>query len=423
MQGNFNKKIENLGLLDQLDSIENSKIRLLNKLAIVTLFIIILLMGVRYFAGSNVLLPSLVSLVVVGFVPYLNKIGNYMLARHIACFGFPVSVFLIITIEGAKLGEFIIYLLCIIQAHILYEGKTFHRNLTTLWVFVLAITSFLYIEHTFTTNPISSNIPGSIGLFASSIIVVNYLIVFYQKEIENQKHQKDDLLNSLKRKNIELERFAYITSHDLKEPLRNIIAFSELTSKLIAAKEHSRSLEFLNIINSNAQQLNNLIVDTLELVALENKSIPVEVDLNETVDQVKELLAETIEKRGVIVFKQSKLPIVYAHPNEMLSCFKNIIENGIKYNEKIKPEIRIFYKIENETHIISISDNGNGIEQDYFETIFNMYGRLVSKSQYQGSGLGLAICKKIMENMNGKIWLDSDIGVGSTFYLSIPQNN
>ena len=416
------QKLVNLGIDPEIDWNINSKVRLLNKLGIATFLTIIIMIFVRIASSPVTAFTSLWGLFVIILVFAAHSKHKYNLAKHIASFGFPIMLFLIIYAEGASFGEFIIYLLCITLSYILYEDNPFYKNLSTLYNLALAIGSYLYVTKYF-PGSISSNTFGSICLFTASIFAIHFLMSFYQLEITRKNHEKEKLISSIGDKNIELERFAHITSHDLKEPLRNIVSFAELSLKSHQQNKSDKTAEYLEIIKTNAYQMHNLVSETLEMISYDKEFTKIaKVDLNEIIEIVKELLAESLSRENIVINSDDSLPTILSHKNEMISLFKNIIENGIKYNENIIPTITIASKRVNEKIIITIKDNGIGIKEQYKDSIFEMYKRLSNKSKISGSGLGLAICKKIVEKLNGNIWIESEFGFGSTFFISIPDN-
>lgn len=274
-----------------------------------------------------------------------------------------------------------------------------------------------------------------IGWGGAMILVLVSLIAFILFKSNRQKHAYGQQLeeevakrtNELKQSNIELiksnkelERFAYIASHDLKEPLRNIVSFTRLIERKIGDTASAEIKEFLSFVINNSRQMHILIEDVLEYSRIENiESDNDVVDLNEILKTVIEVLGSTINEKNVCI-EQNILPKVKANASQILLVIKNLVENGIKYNEKANPVIRIEAKTENGFHLISVIDNGIGIEEQYFENIFGMFKRLHHRGEYQGSGLGLSICKKIVQNLGGEIWVESKTGEGSRFVFSLP---
>lgn len=412
----------NIGIDKELPWDVNSKTRLLNKLGLVTFISIALMMIVRIATSPIRPYTSLIGLIVIVLVFICHKKQKLELAKHFASFGFPIMLIFIIYEEGATFGEFIVYLLCITLSYILYEDRPFIRNLTTIYNLVLAILSYLIAKANF-ENTISSNTLGSICLFIASILSIHFLMSFYQLEIKRKNQEKENLIDSIEDKNIELERFAHISSHDLKEPLRNIVSFAELSLKSHEKQNFTKTLEYLKIIKTNAYQMHDLVSETLEMISYDKDLIePTKVNLNDIIKIVIELLTESIERKNVSITKDDTLPNILAHKNEMISLFKNLIENGIKYNDNKNPKISITHKRIGDNIIFAIKDNGIGIKDQYKDSIFEMYKRLSNKSKVSGSGLGLAICKKIVEKRGGNIWVESNFIAGSTFFFSVPNS-
>lgn len=248
----------------------------------------------------------------------------------------------------------------------------------------------------------------------------------YSQLLESEvKQRTQDLRKTnahLLRSNEELERFAFIASHDLKEPIRNIISFTDLLKKEVSTTENEKANKFMDIIQKNTTQLYSLVRDTLEFSTLSNQDKTLEsVDLNETLESVRSSISDTLERKNANILIVDQLPEIKANKTQMFLIFKNLIENGLKYNESDNPKISIAHTSDQEINTFSITDNGIGIDKKYSDKIFEMFSRLQKREGWEGTGLGLATCKKIIDQMGGRIWLESKIGHGSTFKFSIPS--
>lgn len=238
-----------------------------------------------------------------------------------------------------------------------------------------------------------------------------------EKEVANRTGELEQLNKELQESNIELERFAYIASHDLKEPIRNIINFTDVLN--IGLNKNSIDIpeisECTSIISDNAKRMNLLIEEVLEYSQVGNPDRDVQkVFVDEILDQVLVSISSTLEEKNASV-NVADLPKAKSNQNYLSVVLKNLIENGIKYNDKVKKEIVVSGKLKDDKYEISVSDNGIGIDEQYFDHIFNMFERLHNRKDYDGTGLGLSICKKIVNQLGGEISLTSKKGKGSTF--------
>ncbi len=224
-------------------------------------------------------------------------------------------------------------------------------------------------------------------------------------------------LDELKISNKDLKQFAHIVSHDLKQPLTRIILSLEMLKFNIKGDSN---LKLVKKVEDGAFNLNSMIDKILELSTYGHRNENIKkIDCNEVIKQVLENLSFKIEKRNAIITYKG-LPEIYANEIELIQLFQNFIDNGIKYNEKKSPEIHISAEKVGVDWLFSIKDNGIGIDSMNFNMIFEPFKRVGNGSKKSGSGIGLSICKRIIERLEGRLWLDSELEKGSIFYFRIP---
>ena len=225
----------------------------------------------------------------------------------------------------------------------------------------------------------------------------------------------------LKLSNEELARFAYVASHDLKEPLRNITSFTQLLQKNLVTSLKGEALTFIDIIYQNATHMNQLITDTLEFTRLSDLDEPLtQIDLNQMILNVKNDLVQSLDKKEVSILTKQTLPNIQGKYNLIYPIFKHLIENGLTYNESPNPIIYIDYTKNQQEYVFSIKDNGIGIPKKYHQTVFEMFKRLQNREKYAGTGMGLSNCKKIISKWGGKIWIKSNGHKGTTIFFTLP---
>lgn len=251
------------------------------------------------------------------------------------------------------------------------------------------------------------------------------LSVFF-KDISARKETEQSLQKSNKElalSNSELEQFAFVASHDLQEPLRMITSFLSQLEKKYENLLDDRGRKYIYFASDGARRMRNIILDLLEFSRIgrtdESKQTIV---LKELLEEVTGLNRKLIQEKKATVTWVSDLPDLYTFRSALRLIFQNLINNGLKYQaEGARPVITIAYKETDSSWQFIISDNGIGIDSDYFEKIFTIFQRLHNKDEYSGTGVGLAICKKIVENLEGEIWVTSEPGKGSQFHFSLPK--
>ncbi|MEM6964939.1 MAG: ATP-binding protein [Bacteroidota bacterium] len=246
-----------------------------------------------------------------------------------------------------------------------------------------------------------------------------------QNEMLTQNQQKIlSQQQTLEKSNKELENFAYIASHDLKTPLRNITNFLHLIKRKLNHYPDQNIHEYLELAHNSAKKMHYLVEDTLEFSRLNRKGLKLQqVDLNRTGMIVRRNLREIMEQKNGQIIIDENLPTIRANETQMMILFQNLAENGLKYNESKTPTVTIKNNSTSEAIVLHFQDNGLGISEKYYDRIFKMFERLHSNADYQGSGLGLAICKKIVAYYDGKIEIQSKTGQGTVFVITIPQKN
>lgn len=225
------------------------------------------------------------------------------------------------------------------------------------------------------------------------------------------------------RANTDLEQFAYSASHDLKEPLRQVGIFAQLLQKRYGPTLDEDANAFLNNITGGAQRMEQLLSDLLNYTQTATQpGRPVEpVEVSEVFAEVKKNLATVIMQNDAAVLTEA-LPAVRVERAHLIQLFQNLVSNAIKYRSaESAPVIRIRASSEGAFWRFSIEDNGIGISADYHKQVFGLFKRLHASSAYPGTGIGLALCKRIVERYGGAIWVESEPGKGSTFFLTLPS--
>jgi PAS domain S-box-containing protein len=220
--------------------------------------------------------------------------------------------------------------------------------------------------------------------------------------------------------NAELERFAYIASHDLQEPLRMVSSFLQLLEKKYKGQLDEKADQYIHYAVDGAERMKALIMDLLEYSrAGSTKETFGRVETETIVKEVGEIFREKIGAAGAQV-EVGVLPVVWGHKVQLSQLFQNLLSNALKYHAADRvPVIRIRAKEEPGCWLFSVEDNGIGIDPPFFDKIFVIFQRLHNKTDYSGTGIGLAICKKIVERHGGKIWVESVPDQGSTFSFTI----
>ncbi|XZN91836.1 MAG: PAS domain S-box protein [Microcoleus sp.] len=264
----------------------------------------------------------------------------------------------------------------------------------------------------------TSPVMDELGCMLSSCALV-YNITD-RKEVEQQMLQ---ITEDLKRSNEELEQFAYVASHDLQEPLRAVTSYTQLLAQRYQGNLDAKADKYINHIVDGASRMQQLINDLLAYSRLGTRAQELEIaDCNAAVEQSLCNLQIAIAEKQAIITKDV-MPTVMADEFQLVQLFQNLIGNAIKFCREDVPIIHIAAIIQDDEWLFSVRDNGIGIDPEYADRIFIIFGRLHSRREYLGTGIGLAMCKRIVERHGGRIWVESLPEEGATFYFTIPIVN
>ena len=247
----------------------------------------------------------------------------------------------------------------------------------------------------------------------------------HRDHLENLVKERTEELEkyaaNLKRSNEDLEQFAYVASHDLREPLRMVTSFSQLLERNYKGRLDEDADEFINYIVEGGRKMDALVNDLLEYSRIASRGKPFEAtEMNAVLREAQESLSMAIEENKAII-EVGMLPTVSIDRSQMTLVFQNLLSNAIKFHDDTGPVVAVSAARNENKWLFSVRDNGIGIDPDNHEKIFELFQRLHSRDDYHGTGIGLAICKRIIERHGGRIWVESELGMGSTFFFTIPD--
>lgn len=248
----------------------------------------------------------------------------------------------------------------------------------------------------------------------------------YFKDVSRRKQSEEELKKinkELALSNSDLEQFAFVASHDLQEPLRMITSFLSQLEKKYEGLLDEKGKKYIYFASDGAKRMRNIILDLLEFSRIgrteEDKEM---VNIGGLLQEAVDLNRKSIKEKQAEIIWDEALPEIYTFKSPLRQVLHNLINNGLKYQaEGVKPIIRIKLEENPKQWKFVVADNGIGIDSVYFDKIFTLFQRLHRKEEYSGTGVGLAICKKIIENLGGEIWVESEEGAGSQFCFTLPK--
>lgn len=241
------------------------------------------------------------------------------------------------------------------------------------------------------------------------------------REYDRELSFRQQAMQELSRSNEELQQFAYIASHDLQSPLKTIVNYLSLLENKHSDKLDTDAHRLIDVSTTAAERMRILINDLLEFSRVGTQLEFVRIDLNTVLAEIQEE-QEADSRNTDAQIDIGPMPTLLAHRTDLKQVFQNLISNGLKYRRPgVTPRVTVRATDEGNEYMFSINDNGIGIDKQYFDRVFQIFQRLHGRNEYAGTGIGLATCKKVVDIYGGKIWLDSTMGVGTTFFVTIPK--
>jgi signal transduction histidine kinase len=268
---------------------------------------------------------------------------------------------------------------------------------------------------------------GEIGILASAFnsmaAQVRQKNAALQQEIAERRRTERILerrATELERSNAELQQFAYVASHDLQEPLRSIAGYTRLLAKRYQGKLDKEADEFIAFAIAGAERMQELISDLLVYARVGTRGTPPQpADMGVLVHKVIDGMHSALQQWGAEIICED-LPTIHVDQSQLGQLFQNLISNGLKFRAERPPRIHISATQKGADWLFSVADNGIGVEKEFLERIFEMFQRLHERDKYEGSGIGLAIARKVVHRHGGRIWAESELGKGTTFFFTIP---
>lgn len=353
----------------------------------------------------------------------------HRLARYMANILLPLLMTLVFLLYGPSIGAG--YTLFVFVA----TSIIFHKDWATrigLIIFILVLFSGSSIALLTYAPPLLDRVDSfdAIITFVGTSVAVSLMITYFFHETLEYEAEQAQLMASLKKSNTalhkanqELERFAYITSHDLKTPARNISSFLGLAERDLKRGQYDNLETFFGYAKAGAHQMNELIEDILNFSRLNHqKALVLEfADLNETIATCEEQLRVTYGSRFTV--HATGLPVIKTAPKLLSILFMNLLDNAIKYNDAEQAIIQVDSRVEDNQWVLTFADNGIGIAPEFQDKVFEMFQRLHTPTEYNGTGIGLAMCRKVAQRLGGEIELQSQPGEGSQFLVRLPKLN
>lgn len=349
----------------------------------------------------------------------MNRIGLHLIAKLLTIV-IPTLIFTFFYIDsGVELNVVPAYMTMILFVIFCFQNKLLKIGLVAFVLSAYAFAHYSFVHLDWMKNghvPVYLSYLYFVGSIALAVILIEMLI----SEKQHFINHTEGLLDEVHSKNEELESFTFVSSHNLKSPLRTINSFAALLERSLEEKDFEKSKYYLKYVKEASRRMFNLTEDILSYARLSDlhmdfTSVSFQSILNDIQFELQTCSPRPFE------LKVTGNPQLTTNVSLCKVLFENLIENSIKYNDNEVATIEIRHRIEDGMHVFRVQDNGIGIDKSHQNQIFQMFRRLHNDDEYEGTGIGLAICQKIVTLLDGELGLYSTVGDGTTFVVKLPQ--
>ncbi len=403
---------------------ENQMTRLLNRISTISVIAVIVSSVLMLLEGKNLIYLAIGSSPIIIFfaVPIFHHFQKIFWARAYISIMLPLWNLFSTLMVGDNSSQSTLVATLFVMTYFWFTKAPKLRAVLLIFNVALYLFAEFYLSVASPLIEIPHTRREEVIAFLLCIGWISIIFSVYEKERERYINNLQEKNRALERTTEELERFTYIASHDLKSPLRNVISFLGLAERKIEKREYEFLPRDLEFAKKGAEQMHYLISDILELSRINVNSRDQREwgDLNDIIEKSVSNLRQEITNVNADIHIPD-LPMYFCNSVEFMLVFQNIIQNGIKYNQSETPTVNIRSEQIEKQLFIYFEDNGIGIEEQYFDRIFEFFKRLHTQKEYKGTGLGLGLCKKIIQNYNGDISVQSRVGEGSIFTIQLPH--
>ena len=424
------------------------KSRLLSMQLVLVVVVVLFFLFQGLVHGDQDVVVSVTVLLLTAILLVLNNRGYYKIARFGWVVMYPLLIVFLTYVYGEELRSEFAYFGFTIGTLIFYDEKWVRIGVTILIIGLFVATNYFYSNFESPFADFVYSFDKVIMFIVSVVCVAIVLIVFYNENVkqheeqlllsEQLKQQNEQLLQlvsekkeanqalqqskgQLEQSNANLIQFAYIASHDLKTPLRNISNFVDLLSRKLKHLEDPDLKDYLNYIKAGTKKMHHQVEAVLETSRYQHAELQLgKVDIHQLLEQVITLLEPFIQQKRAQVSWHG-MPQIIGDAQFLEKLFLNLIENGIKYNQSERPVIRITFEEDTIQYTFCVADNGIGIAPEYYDQVFKIFKRLPAPEHTTGTGIGLASCKQIVTLHDGEIWIEPIAQGGSQFKFTISK--
>jgi signal transduction histidine kinase len=361
-------------------------------------------------------------------VLYVNHLGRNDWARNIGVATLYTQLFVSAAFLGIGAG---IQLYYFTLSGVMYF--IFSRTRTSGAAALVAVAAVLYLICHFTFDPglvvlpdhvlnvmYVTSVTGAIGLSCAASYLIRREIDHSEKALARRADELRRTNAALLQSNLDLQQFAYIASHDLQSPLRSIGGFMQMLQAQCADRLNEEAQDWIRRTVQAVQRLQTLILDLLAYARVDAQDRPFQqLHFRAAFDDAVAMLHASIRDAGADV-TCGELPIVIGDHSQLVQLLENLIENALKYHSDAPPRVHVRAEQQGNEWLLSVRDNGIGIDPKYHDRIYDIFRRLHNQQEYPGTGIGLAVCRRVVSRHGGRIWVDSEPGRGSCFYFTLP---